>query len=92
MSPTPRSTPTPEELTQLIRSDDAVYRAIIADIHAQSVYLIRAKYRWLRISYVLLLGGFLGARWCRFRRDSDPHGDGATCAVLDPVGAGDQGG
>ena len=50
-----------EEMIQLIRSDEAVYRAMIADIHAQSAYLIRAKYRWLRISYILLLAGFVGA-------------------------------
>ena len=70
-----------------------MYRAMIADIHAQSAYLIRAKYRWLRISYILLAGR---VRWRRGR--ADPGGiltvvDPALRArVLDPAGAGDQGG
>ena len=50
-----------EEMTELIRDDHLIYRAMLADIHAQSKYLIRAKYRWLRTSYVLLLIGFIGA-------------------------------
>jgi hypothetical protein len=53
------------EMLELFRSDEDIYRTILADVHAQSSYLIRAKYRWLRLSYVLLLAGFVGAAVAR---------------------------
>jgi hypothetical protein len=50
-----------EEMAGIVRDDGAVYRAIVADIHDQGVYLLRAKYRYLRFSYACFLIGFLAA-------------------------------
>jgi hypothetical protein len=54
-----------DEMMTMLQDDETIYRTILADIHAQSTYLIRAKYRWLRISYVLLLLAFVGAAVAR---------------------------
>jgi hypothetical protein len=50
-----------ERMVELIRNDEAIYRALLVDIHAQSTNLLSAKYRWLRMSYAMLLVGFVGA-------------------------------
>jgi hypothetical protein len=48
-----------EEMAAIARDDGAIYRAIANDLYDQGVYLVRAKYRYLRVSYALFLAGFL---------------------------------
>ncbi len=43
----------------MVRDDGAIYRAITADIYDQGAYLVRAKYRYLRVSYSFFIAGFL---------------------------------
>jgi len=50
-----------EEMAAIVRDDGAIYRAIVSDIHDQGVYLLRAKFRYLRFSYACFLVGFLAA-------------------------------
>ena len=47
------------EMADLLREDASVYRALVANIHGQGVYLLGAKYRWLTIGYIFFLAGFL---------------------------------
>jgi hypothetical protein len=47
------------EVSQLVRDEGAIYRAITADLHDQGSYLVDQKYRYLRISYAAFLAGFL---------------------------------
>jgi hypothetical protein len=47
------------EMAAITRDDGAIYRAIANDLYDQGVYLIRAKYRYLRVSYAFFLAGFL---------------------------------
>jgi hypothetical protein len=48
-----------EEMSHIVRDDGAIYRTIVADIYDQGVYLVRAKYRYLRVSYTCFIAGFL---------------------------------
>jgi hypothetical protein len=48
-----------EEMSEIVRDDGAIYRVIAADIYDQGVYLVRAKYRYLRVSYVCFIAAFL---------------------------------
>jgi hypothetical protein len=43
----------------LLADDAAVYEAIVADLHSQSRYLVRAKFRLLGVAYAALLAGFV---------------------------------
>ncbi|MEO1064172.1 MAG: Pycsar system effector family protein [Actinomycetota bacterium] len=46
------------EMLEVLADDERLYRELISDLHAQSQYLLRRKYTWLRISYVALLLAF----------------------------------
>jgi hypothetical protein len=46
------------EMSKVVRDDGAIYRVIAADIYDQGKYLVVAKYRFLRWSYVLFILGF----------------------------------
>jgi hypothetical protein len=48
-----------EEMAAIARDDGAIYRAIANDLYDQGVYLVQAKYRYLRVSYTLFLLGFM---------------------------------
>ncbi len=48
-----------DEMSEIVRDDGAIYRAIVADIYDQGVYLVRAKYRYLRISYASFIAAFV---------------------------------
>ncbi len=52
-------------MLDLIKTDEPIYQALLADIHAQSRYLVTAKYRWLRLSYASLFLGFVAAAAAR---------------------------
>ena len=49
-----------DEVAALLRDDGAIYKAIAADLYDQGVYLVQAKYRYLRASYTLFIAGFAG--------------------------------
>lgn len=49
------------EMARVISDDDHLYRTIISDLYDQGVYLVSAKYRYLRLSYTLFLIGFVSA-------------------------------
>ena len=46
---------------RVVADDGALYRTVIADLYDQGVYLVQAKYRYLRASYALFLLGFVSA-------------------------------
>lgn len=48
-------------MVTLLSDQDALYTAVLADLHTQSKYLLLHKFRPLRWAYVLLLGGFVCA-------------------------------
>lgn len=45
-------------IREVLADDDRIYDELIGDLHAQSRYLLRRKYVWLRVSYVALLLAF----------------------------------
>ena len=47
------------EMARIVRDDGAVYKAIVADIYDQGLYLVQAKYKYLRVSYTCFIAGFL---------------------------------
>jgi hypothetical protein len=49
------------EMAAVLRDDAEIYRSISRDIHDQGTYLVRAKYRYLRVSYVCFLSGWVGS-------------------------------
>jgi hypothetical protein len=49
------------EIAQRMRSDAAVYAAQSHDLYSLGVYLARHKYRYLRLSYLFFLSGFVAA-------------------------------
>ena len=49
------------EMVKVISDDENLYRTIISDLYDQGVYLVTAKYRYLRLSYTLFLLGFVWA-------------------------------
>ena len=51
-------------MAEILQHDGAVYRTIVSDIYDQGVYLVRAKYRYLRISYAFFLAGFITGGIC----------------------------
>jgi len=50
-----------DEMLRVVADDSALYRTIITDLYDQGVYLVRAKYRYLRLSYTLFLLAFVSA-------------------------------
>jgi hypothetical protein len=48
-----------EHMGGILDSDARIYEAILLDLHAQGDYLIRMKYKLLRVSYVLFLAAFV---------------------------------
>ncbi|MBK9494825.1 MAG: hypothetical protein IT475_17385 [Aquimonas sp.] len=49
------------EIAQRMRNDAAVYAAQSHDLYSLGVYLARHKYRYLRLSYLFFLSGFVAA-------------------------------
>jgi Family of unknown function (DUF5706) len=49
------------EMVRVISDDANLYRTIITDLYDQGVYLVTAKYRYLRLSYTLFLIAFASA-------------------------------
>jgi hypothetical protein len=48
-------------MLRAVSDNGALYRTIISDLCDQGVYLVRAKYRYLRVSYALFLLAFMSA-------------------------------
>lgn len=48
-----------EHMSHVLADDAQIYEAILLDLYAQGTYLIRMKYRLLRLSYILFLAAFL---------------------------------
>jgi hypothetical protein len=49
------------EMANLFKDDGSLYATIVSDLYDQGVYLVQAKYRYLRVAYVLYLAGFFSA-------------------------------
>ncbi len=47
------------EVSQSMRTDGSVYAALANDIYSLGTYLARYKYRYLRLSYLSFLTGFI---------------------------------
>jgi hypothetical protein len=48
-----------ERMGSVLESDARIYEAILRDLHAQGDYLIRMKYRLLRVAYIFFLSAFV---------------------------------
>lgn len=48
-----------EEMSRILKADGSVYATWVADIYSLGTYLARHKYRYLRLSYLFFLAGFL---------------------------------
>jgi hypothetical protein len=49
------------EMAQALKPDGSVYAAMARDVYAIGYYLAHYKYRYLRLSYLFFLGGFVFA-------------------------------
>jgi len=49
------------EISQAMKADGSVYEAMARDVYSMGYYLSHHKYRYLRMSYLFFLGGFVGA-------------------------------
>ena len=50
-----------DHLGEVSRTDATVYEAQARDLHQQGTYLVRHKYRFLRLGYTMFLTGFVAA-------------------------------
>ncbi len=50
-----------DEMAQVLKDDGSAYRALVRNIHNQSIYLLEAKYRYLTLSYLTFLVGVIAA-------------------------------
>jgi Pycsar effector protein len=50
-----------DAMAELMQSDSAVYRTIVADVYEAGRYLLQHKYRFLRLSYLLFMAAFVVA-------------------------------
>jgi hypothetical protein len=48
-----------EHMARILKPDGSVYEAQVKDLYGQGRYLAHHKYRYLRLSYVFFLSGFL---------------------------------
>ena len=50
-----------KEILQAMKADGSVYETMAKDVYALGYYLAHFKYRYLRLSYLFFLGGFICA-------------------------------
>ena len=50
-----------EEVSEALKADGSVYETMAKDVYAIGYYLAHFKYRFLRLSYIFFLGGFVCA-------------------------------
>ena len=50
-----------EEMARVLAHDSSAYRALVGNLHNQSTYLLKAKYRYLTLSYATFLAGVIAA-------------------------------
>ena len=48
-----------DEIAQLLQPDGSIYRTQANDLYSLGIYLARHKYRYLRLSYLFFLAGFV---------------------------------
>jgi len=48
-----------EEMAAIVHDDGAIYRTIVNDLYDQGVYLVQAKYKYLRVSYAFFIAAFV---------------------------------
>jgi hypothetical protein len=48
-----------DEIAQLLQPDGSIYRTQANDLYSLGIYLARHKYRYLRLSYLFFLTGFV---------------------------------
>jgi hypothetical protein len=48
-----------KEMADVLKDDQAVYRALVRNLHNQSTYLLEAKYRYLTLSYLTFIVGVI---------------------------------
>lgn len=48
-----------DHMARILKPDGSIYRAQVKDLYGQGRYLAHHKYRYLRLSYVFFLAGFL---------------------------------
>ena len=48
-----------EQMTEVISTDETLYQALIENLHNQGTYLVRSKYRWIAIGYLMFMAGFV---------------------------------
>ena len=44
---------------RVLEDDARIYEAILLDLHAQGDYLVRMKYRLLRVAYIAFVAAFV---------------------------------
>jgi len=49
------------EMARVLAHDGTAYQALVSNLHNQSIYLLKAKYRYLTLSYATFLTGVLAA-------------------------------
>ena len=49
------------EMAGVLQHDGTAYRALVNNLHNQSTYLLKAKYRYLTLSYATFLAGVIAA-------------------------------
>ena len=50
-----------EEVSEALKADGSVYQTMARDVYSIGYYLAHYKYRFLRLSYLFFLAGFVGA-------------------------------
>lgn len=50
-----------EEISEAMKADGSVYETMAKDVYSLGYYLAHFKYRYLRLSYLFFLGGFICA-------------------------------
>ncbi len=50
-----------DEISEALKADGSVYETMAKDVYAIGYYLAHFKYRFLRLSYLFFLGGFICA-------------------------------
>ncbi len=48
-----------EQMSEILASDGSLYRALLENLHNQGTYLVRSKYRWIAIGYLMFMAGFV---------------------------------
>lgn len=50
-----------QEMDRILRSDDELYRAMVADLYDKGLQLVQGKYRYLRFGYAAFIAAFVAS-------------------------------